>query len=166
MGYVEGRNVAIVFQWTGGNYGLLPTLADEFVRQRVSVLVAGGTAQAARAGKAATATIPIVFFVGSDPVASNLVTSFNRPGGNLTGVVSLNVDLLSKRIEVLHEAVPTAISLAVLINPGDPFGSEIETKTANDAARMRGLNLHFLHVTNEREIDAAFLKLVQLRASG
>src|SRR5258705_8102951 len=87
MGYVEGRNVAIAFQWAGGHYDLLPTLANELVRQRVSVLVAGGTTQAARVAKAATATIPIVFFIGSDPVAIGLVTSLNRPGGNLTDVM-------------------------------------------------------------------------------
>src|SRR5205823_3238835 len=82
MGYVEGRNVAIAFQWAGGNFGLLPTMADEFVRQRVSVIVTVGTTQAASAAKAATATIPIVFYVGADPVAIGLVTSLNRPGGN------------------------------------------------------------------------------------
>src|SRR5258707_5492816 len=85
MGYVEGRNVAIAFQWAGGNYDLLPTLANELVRQRVSVLVAISTAQTARAAKAATATIPIVFFAGADPVAAGLVTSLNRPGGKLPG---------------------------------------------------------------------------------
>src|SRR5436190_6888654 len=93
MGDVEGRNVAIMFQWAGGNYNLLPTLADELVRQRVSVLVAAGTTNAARAAKAATATIPIVFFDGNDPVANGLVTSLNRPGGNLTGVSSLGTEL-------------------------------------------------------------------------
>src|SRR5258707_14098470 len=93
MGYVEGRNVAIAFQWAGGNYDLLPTLADELVRQRVSVLVAAGTLRAAHAAKAATATIPIVFFTGGDPVADGLVTSLNRPGGNLTGVSGLGAEL-------------------------------------------------------------------------
>src|SRR5205814_1146844 len=99
-------------------YDLLPTLVDEFVRQRVSVLVAVGTSQAARAAKAATATIPIVFFVGRDPVATGLVASLNRPGGNLTGVIGLGGELSPKRIELLHEAVPKATSLAVLVNPG------------------------------------------------
>src|SRR6266550_9622818 len=93
MGYVEGRNVAIAFQWAGGNYDLLPTLANELVRQRVSVLVTAGTTPAARAAKAATATIPIVFFIGADPVAAGLVTSLNRPGGNLTGVGNLSTEL-------------------------------------------------------------------------
>src|SRR5262245_2835515 len=123
MGYTEGRNVTIVFQWAGGNYDLLPTLAEELVRQRVSVLVAGGTSIAARAAKAATSTIPIVFFAGGDPVANGLVSSLNRPGGNLTGVSGLSAELLPKRIELLHEAVPTTTSLAVVDNPGQPLAS-------------------------------------------
>src|SRR5882724_8561527 len=98
MGYVEGRDVAIAFQWAGGNYDLLPTLAEELVRQRVSVLIAAGSSQTARAAKASTATIPIVFFAGGDPVATGLVTSLNRPGGNLTGVAGLNNELIPKRL--------------------------------------------------------------------
>ena len=123
MGYVEGRNVAITFQWAGGHYDLLPTLADEFVRQRVSVLVAVGTGQAALAAKAATATlpIPIVFYTEGDPVAAGLVTSLNRPGGNLTGVGSLSGELLPKWLELLHEAVPAATSLGFLVNPATPL---------------------------------------------
>src|SRR5262245_11247497 len=115
MGYVEGRNVAIAFQWAGGHYDLLPTLANELVRQRVSVLVAIGTAQPALAAKAATATIPTVFFIGGDPVAAGLVTSLNRPGGNLTGVTGLSGELVPKRLELLREAVPAATGLAVLV---------------------------------------------------
>src|SRR5947208_8282081 len=118
MGYVEGRNVAIAFQWAGGHYDLLPTLANELVRQRVSVLVTGGTVQAARAAKAATATIPIVFYAGGDPVAFGLVTSLNRPGGNLTGVTGLGTELVPKRLELLHEAVPAATTVGFLVNPG------------------------------------------------
>ena len=121
MGYVEGRNVTIAFQWAGGNYDLLPTMANEFVRQRVSVLVASGSVQMARAAKAATAIIPIVFFTGSDPVAAGLVTSLNRPGGNLTGVGSLSGELLPKWLELLHEAVPAATSLGFLVNPATPL---------------------------------------------
>ena len=129
MGYVEGRNVTIAFQWAGGNYDLLPIMANEFVRQRVSVLVAGGTSTAALAAKAATATIPIVFFTGSDPVATGLVTSLNRPGGNLTGVSGLVVELSPKRLELLHEAVPTATSLAVLVHHTGSPGSLSDTLT-------------------------------------
>jgi len=129
IGYVEGRNVTIAFQWAGGNYDLLPIMANEFVRQRVSVLVAGGTSTAALAAKAATATIPIVFFTGSDPVATGLVTSLNRPGGNLTGVSGLVVELSPKRLELLHEAVPTATSLAVLVHHTGSPGSLSDTLT-------------------------------------
>src|SRR5712671_750243 len=150
MGYVEGRNVAIAFQWAGGNYDLLPTLTDELVRQRVSVLVAGGTLSAARAAKAATATIPIVFFTGADPVAAGLVTSLNRPGGNLTGVTSLGTELIPKRIELLREAVPAATSLGVLVNPANPPAPDLVMET-KDAARTLGLDLHFLNAASERE---------------
>src|SRR5262249_35096980 len=125
LGYVEGRNVAIVFQWAAGNYDLLPILANEFVRQRVSVLVAAGN-QVARAAKAATAPIPIVFGIGGDPVAIGLVNSLNRPGGNLTGVSALVAELLPKRLELLREAVPAATSLAVVVNPGNPLVSNNE----------------------------------------
>jgi putative ABC transport system substrate-binding protein len=164
MGYVEGRNVAIAFQWAGGNYDLLQTLADELVRQRVSVLVAGGTTQAARAAKAATATIPIVFRIGNDLVATGLVSSLNRPGGNLTGVTGLGAELRPKRIEFLHEAVPTATSLGFMINPGNSASDA--WMRIKDAARTRGLDLHFLDAASEREFDGAFLKVLQLRAGG
>src|SRR5436853_6608323 len=112
MGYVEGRNVAIAFQWAGGHYDLLPTLADELVRQRVSVLVTGSTTQAARAAKAATATIPIVFLTGNDPVATGLVSRLNRPGGNLTGVSAWATELSPKPLALLRETVPSATSPA------------------------------------------------------
>jgi putative ABC transport system substrate-binding protein len=165
MGYVEGRNVAIAFQWAGGHYDLLPTLADEFVRQRVSVLVAVGTGQAAAAAKAATPTIPIVFYTGRDPVAAGLVTSLNRPGGNLTGVTGLGAELRSKRLELLHEAVPAATSLGFLVNPAVPLASDVGMKF-KDAARTRRLDLHFLEAASEREFDEVFLKVRQLRAVG
>jgi putative ABC transport system substrate-binding protein len=164
MGYVEGRNAAIAFQWAGGNYDLLPTLANEFVRQRVSVLVAVGTAQPALAAKAATATIPIVFYVGGDPVADGLVTSLNRPGGNLTGVTGLGGELSPKRLELMHEAVPAATSLAILVDPGTPAPDTL--MKIKDAARTRRLDLHFLDATNEREFEAVFLKVLQLRVGG
>ena len=167
MGYVEGRNVAIAFQWAGGNYDLLPTLADELVRQRVSVLVAGGSSPVARAAKAATTTIPIVFYAGNDPVATGLVTSLNRPGGNLTGVSGLATELLPKRLELLHQAVPAATSLAVLVNPGIPAPlASNNAIIAEEAARTLGLDLHFLNATSEREFDEVFLKVLQLRAGG
>jgi putative ABC transport system substrate-binding protein len=156
-----------MFQWTGGHYDLLPTLADELVRQRVSVLVAAGTTRAARVAKAATATIPIVFFSGGDPVAAGLVTSLNRPSGNLTGTTGLGAELVPKRLELLREAVPAATSLAVLVNPGipEPLASN-NAMIAKGAARMLGVDLHFLNAASESEFDEVFLKVLQLRAGG
>jgi putative ABC transport system substrate-binding protein len=161
-GYVEGRNVSIQFQWAGGNPDLLRTLADELVRRQVTVLVAAGSGLTARNAKAATSTIPIVFFVGGDPVTIGLVASLNRPGGNLTGVSGLNVELMSKRLELLHEAVPAATSVVVLTNPSNPT----EVKDIRDSAHALGLDLHVLHATTEREFDTVFLKALQLRAGG
>src|SRR5262245_38017100 len=152
MGYVEGRNVAINFQWAGGHYDLLPTLANEFVRQRVAVLVTAGTTPAAHAAKAATATIPIVFYSGGDPVATGLVNSLNRQGGNLTSVTGLAGELSPKQLEQLHEAVPAATSLAVLSDPGNPAASDTLMKI-KEPARTRGLDLHFLDATSESEFD-------------
>jgi len=162
-GYVEGRNVALVFQWAGGNYDLLPTLAGELVRQRVSLLVAGGTTVVARAAKAATATIPIVFYTGSDPVAVGLVNSLARPDGNLTGVTPLSAEISPKRLELLHEIVPAASSVAYLVNPssGLPTLNDMQT-----SARALGLVLDVLPATSEREFDAVFLKALELRAGG
>jgi putative ABC transport system substrate-binding protein len=160
-GYVEGRNVALAFQWAGGNYDLLPTLADELVRQRVSVLVAGGTLVAARAAKAATMTIPVVFFVGGDPVGGGVVASLARPGSNVTGVTSLAGEVLSKRLELLREIVPGATSIAVLATP-----QTTEPKDLQDSAQALGLKLHMLRAAAEREFDAVFSKALELRADG
>jgi putative ABC transport system substrate-binding protein len=165
-GYVEGKNMALAFQWAGGNYELFRIMADEFVRQKVAVLVAGGTPLAARAAKAATATIPIVFYTGSDPVKDGLVASFNRPGENVTGISGASVELLSKRIELLHEAVPQAKCFAVLVNPTNRTAAESETKSIKDSARAFGLELPILEASTERDLDAVFLKLPQLQARG
>jgi ABC-type uncharacterized transport system substrate-binding protein len=165
-GYVEGRNVALVFEWAGGNYDLLPTLARELVRQRVSVLVAGGATLAARAAQAATATIPIVFYAGSDPVAAGLVASLARPGGNITGVTPLAIELLPKRLELLHEIVPAASSVAILVNPNSAAGAPQIPQMMQDSAQALGLALHILPASSEREFDAVFLKALELRAGG
>jgi putative ABC transport system substrate-binding protein len=166
-GYIEGRNVALIFQWAGGHYDLLPTLANELVRQRVSVLVAAGTTLAARAAKAATTTIPIVFYVGVDPVSVGLVASLARPDGNLTGVTPLANELLPKRLELLHEMMLAATSVAILLNPGNLVAtSPTVMNNIQDAAQTIGLGLHVLHAATEREFDAAFLKVIQLRAGG
>jgi ABC-type uncharacterized transport system substrate-binding protein len=163
-GYVEGRNVSIAFQWAGGNYDLLRTMADELVRQKVSVLVAAGSNPAALAAKAATATIPVVFYTGGDPVALGLVASLSRPGGNLTGVSGLNTELLAKRIELLREVVPAARSIAGLINPTNRVTAEVERKNMEAAAQSLGLEAYMLIATTERDFEPAFLKLRQLGA--
>jgi len=161
-GYVEGRNAAFEFRWGEGRNDRLPALAADLVRRRVAVIVAMGT-PSSHAAKAATTTIPIVFYTGSDPVAGGLVASFNRPGGNLTGVVNANVELVPKRLELLHEVVPAATVVPLLINPANPTLAEPATSKLQAVAPTLGLQLHVLHATTDREIDAAFEALMKLQ---
>ena len=162
-GYVEGQNVAIEFRWGGGEYHRVPALAEELVRRQVTIIVTSGAEISAQAAKAATATIPIVFNVGGDPVRFGLVASLNRPGGNLTGVASLVHVLGAKQIGLLRELVPTAGLVAFLINPNEPT-AESQTSDAQAAARAVGQQLIVLKAGTEREIEAAFATLVQQRA--
>ena len=164
-GYVEGRNVAIEFRWAEGQHNRLSALAADLAGRRVAVIVAPGGAPAALAAKSATATIPIVFEMGADPIAMGLVGSLNRPGGNLTGVSSLNVEVTPKRLEILHESVPTAAVVAVLINPTSPT-ADSQLRDLQAAARALGLQLHVLHASTERDFDTVFVTLLQLRAGG
>jgi putative ABC transport system substrate-binding protein len=161
-GYIEGRNVAIEYRWAGGQYDRLPSLAADLVRLQVSVIVADATPPAL-AAKAATTTIPIVFYSGGDPVAIGLVASLNRPGGNLTGVVGLNVGLEPKRIELLHEAIPAAGLIAGLVNPTNP-NSDTELKGMQAAAEALGLKFHALYASSERDFDAVFTTIAQTGA--
>ena len=163
-GYVEGHNVAIEYRWAEGHYDRLPALAADLVRRQVAEIVTGGT-PAALAAKAATSTIPIVINVGIDPVQFGLVASLNRPGGNVTGTAVLTVEVAAKRLEVLHELLRTSAAVALLVNPNNP-ATEPETKGVRDAARSLGLQLHVLDASTEGEIDAAFEKLIELRAGG
>jgi putative tryptophan/tyrosine transport system substrate-binding protein len=163
-GYVEGHNVAIEYRWAEGHYERLPALAVDLVRRQVAAIVTGGTPPAL-AAKAASSTIPIVINVGVDPVQLGLVASLNRPGGNVTGLTVLTVELAAKKLEVLHELLRTSASVALLVNPNTPV-TEPETKGARDAARSLGLQLHVLDASTEGEIDAAFEKLIELRAGG
>jgi putative ABC transport system substrate-binding protein len=161
-GYPEGQNVAIEFRWADGNYDRLPVLAADLVSRQVNVIVTPGSTPATLAAKAATTTIPIVFAVGGDPVKFGFVTSFNRPGGNLTGVSLFAVTLEAKRVELLCELVPNATVLALLINPNTPV-YDSETTEVQSAGRLLGRQILVLNAGNERDIDVAFSRMVELR---
>ncbi len=162
-GFVEGRNVTIDFRWAEGQNDRLPVLAADLVRRRVNVIVAPGSTPAALAAKAATATIPIVFQVGIDPVAAGLVTSLARPGGNVTGITNINTELVSKRLELLRELVPKATVVALLVNPTSPEIAESVSKDLQRTAGNLGLQLHILQATSERDFDSVFATLAQLQ---
>jgi putative ABC transport system substrate-binding protein len=162
-GYVEGRNVTIEYRWADGQNDRLPALAADLVRRQVSVLAAPGSVVAAVAAKAATTTIPIVFETGVDPVAFGLVASLSRPGANITGITSLNTQVASKLLELLHELVPGTIIIALLVNPTDP-AAETVSRDVQMAARTLGLQVHPLRASTEHDIDAAFAALVKLHA--
>ena len=159
-GYIEGQSVTIEFRWANSKYDQLPALAINLVDRKVTVIVVGST-PAALAAKAATTTIPIVFSTASDAVDVGLVASLNRPGGNLTGVSNLNVELGSKQLELLHELVPTATIVALLVNPTNRKLTETTTSDAQAAARTLGLQLHVVTASSPSEIDTAFATLVQ-----
>jgi putative ABC transport system substrate-binding protein len=165
-GYVEGQNLAIEYRWAEGRNDQLPLLAADLARRQVSVIVALGSTPAALAAKAATTTIPIVFFVGADPLQLGLVTSLSRPGGNVTGVTSLNSELIAKRVELLHEAVPGASSVALLVNPTNPSFNEPAIKDADAAARSLGLKFDVLYASAERDFDTIFATLTRLGTGG
>jgi putative ABC transport system substrate-binding protein len=165
-GFTEGRNLAIEYRWAEGSNERLPALAAELVRHPVSVLVAPGSVASALAAKAATQTIPIVFETGADPVATGLVASMNRPGGNLTGITSLNSQVAPKRLELLHEIAPRATTFALLVNPTNPTTAEISAKDLTEAARALGLEFHILNASTEDDFDPVFAKLAQLHAAG
>ena len=150
-GFVEGRNVAIEYRWADGQYDRLPALAADLVRRQVTVIAANGPAT--MAAKASNTTIPIVFPTGFDPVQFGLVASLNRPGGNLTGVSNLSLELGPKRLELLHELVPTADALALLVNPTNS-NAEAQSRDMQAAARTLGLQLHVMHASAERDFDA------------
>jgi putative tryptophan/tyrosine transport system substrate-binding protein len=163
IGYVEGRNVAIEYRWAKGQTDDLPDLAADLVRRRVSVIVTGDGTGTALAAKAATATIPIVFMTGIDPVDSGLVAALNRPGGNVTGITHMNAQLDSKRLALLHDLVPRAVRFAALVPSGPLRGSRVFTDLQGAASAVGG-KIEILTASTSREIDAAFASLEQKRA--
>jgi ABC-type uncharacterized transport system substrate-binding protein len=162
--FIEGRNVTIEFRWAHGQNDRLAALAVELVRRQVAVIATFDIASAF-AAKAATTTIPIVFNTSIDPVAAGLVASLNRPGGNVTGITSLNTVVISKRLEMLHELVPAARIIALLVNPATPKPTEATTTDAQAATRTLGLQLHVVTASSPRDIDTAFTTLAQQGAA-
>jgi len=163
-GYVEGRNVAIVFRWAHNENDRLPDLAADLVHRRVDVIVTPVSTPAAFAAKAATTTIPIVFGTGADPVRAGLVASLNRPGGNVTGVNTMSLELMPKRLGLLNELLPGAARFAVLVNPSNPFGAEPAITDVRAAAVAIGQQIEVFTASSNRDIDTAFATLTQKRA--
>ena len=160
MNYAEGRNVAIEYRWANGDNSRLPELAADLVRRQVSVLVAPGGAPAAFAAKKATATIPVVFGVGIDPVAAGLVQSMNRPGGNATGVTTANTEMASKRLQLLRELVPEATSFALLVNPANAKNAEGTIDNLQVAAHAQRLQLQIVRASNEQDLAVVPAELI------
>ena len=162
-GFVDGQNVAIEYRWADNQTDRLPALVADLIRRGVTAIVAAGI-PAALAARAATTAIPIVFEVAIDPVEAGLVASLNRPGGNLTGITTLNVETGPKRLELLHDVVPATHSIALLVNPASALNAKRQLTDAQTAARALGLQLHVLHASSERDLDTVFASLVEMRA--
>jgi putative ABC transport system substrate-binding protein len=164
-GFIEGQNVVIEYRFAGNQNERLSALAADLVHRQVTMIAATGF-PAALAAKAVTTTIPVVFEIGGDPILFGLVASLNRPGGNVTGVTQTNVEIMPKRLELLHEQVSAASVMALLVNPANPALAEIQSREVLSAAHTLGLELHVLNASTERDFDAVFGKLIQLRVGG
>ncbi len=164
-GYVEGRNVAIEYRWARDQNDQLPVMAADLVRRQVAIIVALGIPSIA-AAKAATTTIPIVFAGSFDPIAVGFIGSLARPGGNITGTTTLGVELGPKRLELLHELVPMATSIALLVDPNNPLSADAQSRDVLEAARTLGVQPHILHASSEADFESAFANLPRLRAGG
>jgi putative ABC transport system substrate-binding protein len=164
-GYVDGQNVAIEYRWAEGSIDRLPAMVADLVHRQVAV-IAATTTPAALAAKAANTSIPIVFETGADPIQLGLVANLSRPGGNVTGVSQTNVEMAPKRMQLLHELVPTASVMALLVNPADGDLAAVYTREVQAAARTLGVELHILNASTERDLYGVFEKLIQLRVGG
>jgi len=164
-GYVDGHNVAIEYRWAEGQNDRLPAMAADLVHRQVAVIAATTTA-ASLAAKAATTTIPIVFETGADPVELGLVPNLNHPGGNISGVTQTNQEVTPKRLQLLHELVPSASIMALLVNPASRYQADSQAKGVLSAADTLGLELHVLNASTDSDFDAVFTTLTQLRAGG
>jgi putative tryptophan/tyrosine transport system substrate-binding protein len=165
MGFIEGRNVAIEYRWAEDQYERLPQLAADLIRRRVAVIAATGNVASALAAKSATSVVPIVFSTSGDPVRHGLVASFSRPGGNVTGVTDMSVELEAKQLGLLRELLPDAARVAVLVNPNSPQTESIITGVETAASAI-GLKMEVLTASNNRDIDTAFSNLTQKQISG
>jgi putative ABC transport system substrate-binding protein len=164
-GFIEGQNVTVEYRWAEDQYNRLPALAAELVRRQVNVIVAGGGTPSAIVAKAATATIPIVFATAVDPVAIGLVASLDRPGGNVTGVTNMNVEMGPKRLELLRELLPKATTIAVLTNPSSRALAERFLQDLRPAAHTLGMQLHVLNASSKRDFDTVFAALAKVQAA-
>jgi putative tryptophan/tyrosine transport system substrate-binding protein len=164
-GYTEGQNVAIEYRWAEGRNDRLPALAVDLIRRPLTAIVTS-TTPSTLAVKAATTTLPIIFFVAGDPVALGLVAGLNRPGSNLTGTTTLTVEVASKWLQLLHELIPTARSFALLVNPTSSALAEVQSRDMQAAARILGLDVQVLHAATDRDLDFAFSRLKELRVGG
>ncbi|MGC1843390.1 MAG: ABC transporter substrate-binding protein, partial [Pseudolabrys sp.] len=164
-GYVAGQNVEIEYRWAEGRNDQLPAMVADLVHRQVAVIAATST-PAALAAKAANTTIPIVFETGADPIKIGLVGDLSRPGGQVTGVSQTNVEMAPKRMQLLHELIPTASVMALFVNPADGTLAEAYSREVQAAARTLGVELHILNVSTDRDLDGAFAKLIESRAGG
>lgn len=164
LGLIEGMNVRIEYRWAEGKYERIPGLVRELANARVDVIATPGSVTSALAAKAATSTIPIVFEIGADPIGAGLVSSISRPEGNITGVTSLNAQVGTKRLELLHELLPAARAFALLVNPANPQNAEATISLLQSVASVRDLKLHVVRASSEQEFEDAFLQVGSLRA--
>lgn len=164
-GFVEGRNLTVEYRWANNQLDRLPILAADLARRQVTVIAAPGNIPSPLAARSATTTIPVIFYVAVDPVAFGLVASLSRPGGNLTGVASLNVEVAPKRLELIYELVSNATTIGLLVNPSDA-NTEPQVRDLQTAARALGVRLHVVYAGTDQELDAAFASLAELRAGG